>query len=310
MSKLKRLRQWLSLEEAASHIERGIGEPVSVADVLRFSLDGNLTLSIHLQSPKIAKRVEIKKMKMGDTLSLMEVYVRDNRGIYIGESFLPDRVVDFAVPVNNDLITLDGVHDTPLLGIERLHAEAQYCDCLHLPGPSKKQDIIRGVTINGGVQGIFQIQKFVDVDYEINELIGAASVSGDVEHPYFKGIISMFESVRNVSRWDDKAFTRYIPEPSLPGDAYFVVRMDNINKLIEYLNETPVNDKPRQSKKTENAQAKFIKNLLIVMYDNDVANNPRNHIDGKIAQIRSDLELKGLECPSGVTVEKWLSNID
>lgn len=66
----------------------------------------------------------------------------------------------------------------------------------------------------------------------------------------------------------------------------------------------------KTSKKTENAQARFIKGLLMVCYGEDVANSPRKHIDGKTAQIRNDLESKGLDCPSGVTVENWLSDID
>lgn len=66
----------------------------------------------------------------------------------------------------------------------------------------------------------------------------------------------------------------------------------------------------KSSKKTENAQAIFIKALLTVFYGEDVANNPRRHIDGTSSQIRTDLEAKGCYCPSGVTVEKWLSGID
>jgi len=64
------------------------------------------------------------------------------------------------------------------------------------------------------------------------------------------------------------------------------------------------------SNKTKNSQAQFIKGLLTVMYGEDVAASPRRHIDGKRSQIRNDLEIKNLPCPSGVTVEKWLSEAD
>ncbi|MCA6969419.1 hypothetical protein [Pectobacterium carotovorum] len=103
---------------------------------------------------------------------------------------------------------------------------------------------------------------------------------------------------------------RYIPAPSVPDDIYFVARTANLDKLVEVLNATPVTNTPKQSKKTENAQAKFIKNLLTVMYGEDVAEHPRKHIDGKMAQIRTDLEAKSLYCPSGVTIENWLSDIE
>ncbi|MDT0225683.1 hypothetical protein N7583_07870 [Serratia marcescens] len=310
LSKLNCLRKWLSIEESAKYLERKIEEQVAVTDVLRFALDGHLTLSVNLQSPKIAKKVEIKKLKMGDTATHREVYVRDNWGVYIGESFSPNRLIDFASPVGNDLTSLSGVQDTPLLGIERLFAEEQYCACLGLPKPSRKQDIIRGVMIDAGPAGLFQLQRFIDVDYELENLYKSAAVTGDVNHPAFQNIISMFKSIQSISMWDPDAHQRYIPVPTFPGDVYFVARTANLDKLVDMLNSTPVTNKPKQSKKTENAQAKFIKSLLTLMYDEDVASNPRKHIDGKLAQIRTELEAKGLHCPSGVTVENWLSDVD
>ncbi|AYO37302.1 hypothetical protein [Serratia sp. P2ACOL2] len=310
MSKLNCLRKWLSLEEAAKYLENKIEEQVAVTDVLRFALDGHLTLSVNLQSPKIAKKVEIQRVKMHIAAKYKEVYVHDNWGVYVGESFSPERLIDFAVPLAFDLTSLSGVQDTPLLGIERLFAEEQYCDHLRLPKPSKKQDLIRGVTISAGPTGLFQLQEFINVDRELESLYTAASVAGDINHPAFKNIIGLFESIKSISMWDPDAHQRYIPAPTFPEDVYFVARTPNLDKLVETLNTPSITNKPKQSKKTVNAQAKFIKNLLILMYDEDVAKNPRKYIDGKMAQIRTDLESKGLHCPSGVTVENWLSDID
>jgi len=66
----------------------------------------------------------------------------------------------------------------------------------------------------------------------------------------------------------------------------------------------------KPARKTENAKSRFIKNLLAVMYGVEVAENPRSHIDGKCGQIKNDMDAKGLTCPTGVTVEKWVSEID
>ncbi|WP_234480043.1 hypothetical protein [Erwinia sp. S38] len=104
----------------------------------------------------------------------------------------------------------------------------------------------------------------------------------------------------------------------------FFFRKQDVLKAIEYKSmemgiDIPLPDcviserkeiTARPSKKTENAQARFIKSLLTVMYGEDMANSPRKHIDGKMAQIRDDLAAKDLPCPSGVTVENWLSDID
>ncbi|MEQ6968388.1 hypothetical protein [Pectobacterium polaris] len=310
MSKLNNLRKWLSLDESAKYLERKINEQVAITDILRFALDGHLILSVNLQSPKIAKKVEIKRVKMAETATNVEVYVRENWGVYIGESFSPDREIDFAIATSNEITSLSGVQDTPLLGIERLFAEEQYCKSLGLPKPSRKQDLIRGVTISAGPSGLYQLQHFIDVDDEIEELYQAAEAAGDANHPAFDSIIEIFKNLSTISMWDADAHMRYIPVPSVPDDIYFVARTANLDKLVEVLNATPVTKTPKQSKKTENAQAKFIKNLLTVMYGADVAEHPRKHIDGKMAQIRTDLEAKSLYCPSGVTIENWLSDIE
>ena len=44
MSKLFKLSEWLTLDDAAKHLSTALGEPVKVADVYRLALDGHLTL--------------------------------------------------------------------------------------------------------------------------------------------------------------------------------------------------------------------------------------------------------------------------
>ncbi|HID4130303.1 TPA: hypothetical protein ACXE8V_000588 [Pluralibacter gergoviae] len=106
----------------------------------------------------------------------------------------------------------------------------------------------------------------------------------------------------------------------------FFFKKQDVIKAIEYKSmemgaEIPlpscVIDTPKKpftpskpARKTENAKSRFIKNLLIVMYGENVAENPRSHIDGKCGQIKKDMDTKGLACPTGVTLEKWISEID
>ena len=47
MSKILKLKEWLTIEEAATRLSASAGEEVSGADVLRFALDGHLTLSVY-----------------------------------------------------------------------------------------------------------------------------------------------------------------------------------------------------------------------------------------------------------------------
>ena len=50
---LKR-RQWLLLREAAEYLSAGVGQQVDEAEILRFALDGQLDLSVHLEAPVAA----------------------------------------------------------------------------------------------------------------------------------------------------------------------------------------------------------------------------------------------------------------
>jgi len=47
-AKLLRLREWLDLPEAASHLSAVLQEPIAVADLLLLGLEGQLPLSLHL----------------------------------------------------------------------------------------------------------------------------------------------------------------------------------------------------------------------------------------------------------------------
>jgi len=48
---LRRLREWLTLKEAADELSEDLGERVSIADVLRLAIDGHLRLSLYLPAP-------------------------------------------------------------------------------------------------------------------------------------------------------------------------------------------------------------------------------------------------------------------
>jgi len=46
MSKLLKLKRWLTTEEAAKYLTGALSEPVTEADIFRLALDGQITLSV------------------------------------------------------------------------------------------------------------------------------------------------------------------------------------------------------------------------------------------------------------------------
>ncbi len=103
------------------------------------------------------------------------------------------------------------------------------------------------------------------------------------------------------------------------------LKIDNKN-LTEQLNQAKkeieelknnhsqnLNDQlKKESPKTINAQAKFIKALLHHYYGEGIANNPRPHIENKDGEIKRDFETQGLSknLPTGVVVKKWVDSIE
>ena len=63
MSKLLKLKAWLTLDEAAKHLTLMFGEPVSKEDILRLALDRVLTLSVNLVNGAKAVAGRIVPMK-------------------------------------------------------------------------------------------------------------------------------------------------------------------------------------------------------------------------------------------------------
>lgn len=47
MSKLFKLKRWLTVADAAKHLSTVFGEEVTEADVFRFALEGTLKLSVN-----------------------------------------------------------------------------------------------------------------------------------------------------------------------------------------------------------------------------------------------------------------------
>ncbi|ANQ20757.1 hypothetical protein BA893_03320 [Vibrio natriegens] len=59
MSKLLKLKNWLSLDDGAQTISTLLGESVGVADLYRFAIDGHITLSINLVNPTPVRKVSL-----------------------------------------------------------------------------------------------------------------------------------------------------------------------------------------------------------------------------------------------------------
>jgi hypothetical protein len=118
--KLLKLRDWLSVPHTARHLSILLGDEVTEAHVLRFALDGRLTLSVDFvnvtpaRSGKViasadAKRKIIKTSDGKSYSSINEVNLSDGRVISFG-----------------DFTFIEGVWDLAMIGAEVKSVEHKY----------------------------------------------------------------------------------------------------------------------------------------------------------------------------------------
>jgi hypothetical protein len=137
MKKLLKLKKWLTVAEAAGHLSTLFEETVSEADVLRFALDGHLTLSVYFVNgargrcgPAVRMAIEgIKRTngqeKLNDCNNLIvdpstrEVeFSHEIGGLPLGDG----RSIGYV----GQTTLLDGVWDLTMLGHEKLEIEQRY----------------------------------------------------------------------------------------------------------------------------------------------------------------------------------------
>jgi hypothetical protein len=123
LKKLLKFKTWLTVPDAARHLSILFGEDVTEADVLRFALDGHLTLSVDFVNQTTARcgkiiplaDAEIREVKSLNGDGVVRLI---RNGIYLGE----ERVFSFS----SEPTYMDGIWDLAMLGAERLDVEHSY----------------------------------------------------------------------------------------------------------------------------------------------------------------------------------------
>ena len=238
MKKLLKLKQWLTVADAARHLSILFGEDVSEADVFRLALDGHLTLSVYFVNgargqcgPAVhnedAKRT-IRKEDPEDWIHLMgapspgdEVFSRWLHGLPLGDG----RVLEY----DQKTVLLDGVWDLTMLGHERLEIEQRY------------------QFLTGGPK--------VDMSFQ----------DGPLDHP----IVSREDGTYCQIHEPYFADEHYFPADALPGDSVLVVRTSALHDLEARLSMPDQSD-DRPIERRERATLLVIIAALAKMAKTDV----------------------------------------
>jgi hypothetical protein len=203
LKKLLKLKEWLTVPDAARHLSILFGEDVAVADVLQLALDGHLTLSVNFvnhaeaQCGRIIPLADAKR----EVIKISEnEFFHTIEGLYIGD----DRVFSYGT----DITSIEGVWDLAMLGTERIDVEHNYQ--FLTGGPAVDLTNLEGPLVNHP-DGTWA--RIVD-HFSDNEFFNKKNLKSPRNHPH-----------------------NYYPAGGLPSDAVFVVRTSALQNLEAHISE-------------------------------------------------------------------------
>jgi hypothetical protein len=258
VSKLFKLKEWLKLDEAANHISTVLGEPVTLADIYRLSLDDHIKLSANFVNGAQARTG--KFVKTDD----VQFYLMENM-LFSGEKLVPP----ISLPLNNEVqcsedewvaldknvVSIRGLWDLTMIGSEAIDIEFYY----HQETSGLEVDLtcLEGTLLRQG-DVICQLQSdFDDNEYQqgskaakqhLEQYITSKKLTDDET----KKLRVKYEAERKEFLGGKREFERvpsYYPSGGLDEHDYvLVVKTKEVTRFIQSLEETPPEAKPLSSK--------------------------------------------------------------
>lgn len=225
MSNLLKLKKWLTLSEAAKHLTSAFKVDVAESDVLKFALNGDLTLSVKFVNPAYGSNCLKYNVEEEAKLEL-DSFLRTNErkpAFNDGSSIIDENQISYLQNLHlqedgriwqsggylwqtkTHVKKLVGVWDLPMVGGERIEVEREY---QKLTGFQELIAVSKdSVFVKNPESGIFEIQ---------------TSSRPLVEIMFVPGY------------YDSKDFHSCV---SLPNGRVFVIRTNAILDFIKYANE-------------------------------------------------------------------------
>lgn len=229
MSKLLKLKKWLTLDEAANHISNVLGEPVTLADIYNFALDGHLVLSVNFVNIVKAKKVtfikkeDIKyKRVRPKNLPNMPEGGHCNVPINAQQQISRDLWVE---SIDSQVVSLSGVWDLSMIGTEIFSIKQLY-----------QQEISSNTEVKIP-EAMSVYVKGAKESYELQLLLTMEQYREQHNTPLVNGMRSKILDCAlayPASRLDEL-------------DHELVVKVKEITRFIQSLEETPQEEKPLTS---------------------------------------------------------------
>ena len=265
MSKLFNLREWLTVGDAARHLSIVFGEEVTAADVLRLGLDGQLKLSVNFVNHTKARCGKVVGYDETEWQEYPEEWVDSLPNIPEEAKGKPITVMrslniddERFLNLSDEITTLRGVWDLPMIGNENLDIEHEYQNMTG--GPAVTLQNLEGTFVERRDGEMCKLQESFDnkefqagSTAELNKLkyrfmdmmLLDPSAEGAAEA---EALLDQYKENRKA--FLKKQSTRpakecYYPAGGLPKDAVIVVRTEVLRELEQSMNGKPSGqDKP------------------------------------------------------------------
>ncbi|WNC69084.1 hypothetical protein RI845_02760 [Thalassotalea nanhaiensis] len=258
MSKLFKLKEWLTLKEAANHISTVLGESVTLADIYRLALDKHITLSADFvngaqaRTGKFVKTDDIEFRKVENHLftgeKLEDPYLSPlNNETYVFE--------DDWVSLDSKTVSIKGLWDLTMIGSEALDIEHYYQQ--ETSGLKVTLTCLEGTLLRQG-DVICQLQSdFDDNEYQqgskaAKQKLEQFITSNKLTDDEIKKLRDEYQTERKAYLGGKREFERvpsYYPSGGLDEHDYvLVVKTNEVTRFIQSLEGTPPEAKPLTSK--------------------------------------------------------------
>jgi hypothetical protein len=245
MSKLYKLKKWLTLQEAVNHISGTLSEPISEADFYRLALDRHITLSVNFVNGAEAYLGKLAEIEDIDFKMALKVWLGETREFPIedliksyGDKF---PLFDTDIEVKH----IFGVWDLTLLGSEAIDLEYYY------------QQLTSGLEVTlEGLEGVLVEQDGVLAklltDFDNNEYQKGSKAYCEVVERSIDTQNFSDEEVENIrrgykeerlkyldSRKGESQENLYYPSGGLDEHDYvFVIRTLELNRFLRALDDS------------------------------------------------------------------------
>ncbi len=250
-SKIFKLKEWLTLPDAAKHLTGVCNEEITEADVLRLALDGHLKLSVNFINHTKAKCGNVVgyedvewigfPKESDDKTPFFLVEEKEKPSYYINSTQIDDTRF---LNLSDKVITIQGVWDLSMIGCEELDIEHKYQELTG--GPAVTLQNLGGAVVEerGGevmcqLQERFKDRDFQDVMGDIEERLKQQRIGNDdiggVEQEKALGLLEGFQNKFYEKKRSQPEADNYFPAAGLPHDSVLVVRTEALRAFEQLI---------------------------------------------------------------------------